>query len=73
MLLSPPPPALFELSSTGGVPGLADRVLQEDRQLFTRIVRTKLGSVTSRRLAAAVDRIIQVGAARSLAREITIP
>ena len=58
---------------TAGVPGLADRVLQEDRQLFTRIVRTKLGSVTSRRLAAAVDRIIQVGAARSLAREITIP
>ena len=62
MLLSPPPPDLFELVSTAGVPGVPDRLLLDDRQLFTRIVRTKLTSVTNRHLARTVDKIIQVRA-----------
>ncbi|XP_037070416.1 C2 domain-containing protein 5-like [Pollicipes pollicipes] len=59
MLMSPRPPELFELVSTAGVPGVPDRLLMDDRQLFTRIVRTKLVSVTNRHLAQLVEKIIQ--------------
>ena len=63
MLVSSPPPELFDLVSTGGVPGVPDRLLLEDRQLFTRIVRTRLGTAASRssgQLTQIVEKIIQV-------------
>ncbi|XP_043237815.1 C2 domain-containing protein 5-like isoform X4 [Amphibalanus amphitrite] len=59
MLMSRPPPELFDLVSTSSVPGVPERLLLDDRQLFTRIVRTKLSSASNRQLAQTVEKIIQ--------------